>query len=87
MRDKLNWESHKVAEFLRTKRELWIPERVFGLPGALLGTRRWDRITLETVGGVERPGRDGGQPAGLTAGRHKACPLGSIRRSPDAGGR
>ena len=32
VRDKLNWESHKVAEFLRTKRELWIPERVLGLP-------------------------------------------------------
>jgi len=55
VRDKLNWESHKVAEFLRTKRELWIPERVFGLPGALLGTRRWDRITLEPVGGVDVP--------------------------------
>ena len=55
VRDKLNWESHKVAEFLRTKRELWIPERVLGLPGALLGTRRWDRITLEPVGGVEVP--------------------------------
>ena len=55
VRDKLNWESHKVAEFLRTKRELWIPERVLGLPGALLGTRRWDRITLEPVGGVDVP--------------------------------
>ena len=53
MRDKLNWESHKVAGFLRTKRELWIPERVLGLPCELLGTRRWDRIALETVGGLD----------------------------------
>jgi hypothetical protein len=55
VRDKLNWESHKVAEVLRTKWELWLPERVLGLPWAVLGTRRWDRITLEPVGGVEVP--------------------------------
>ena len=55
VRDKLNWESHKVAEFLRTKRELWIPERVLGLPYAIFGTRGWNRITLEPVGGVKVP--------------------------------
>lgn len=55
VRDKLNWESHKVAEFLRTKRELWIPERVLGLPYVVVGTRGWKRITLEPVGGVEVP--------------------------------
>ena len=55
VRDKLNWESHKVAELLRTKRELWIPERVLGLPYAIFGTRGWSRITLEPVGGVTVP--------------------------------
>lgn len=55
VRDKLNWESHKVAQLLRTKRELWIPERVLGLPYAVFGTRRWDRITLESPGGVTVP--------------------------------
>jgi len=55
VRDKLNWESHKVAEFLRTKRELWIPERVLGLPYAIFGNRGWSRITLEPVGGVKVP--------------------------------
>jgi hypothetical protein len=55
VRDKLNWESHKVAQFLEKKWELWVPERVFGLPWAVLGTRRWDRITLEPVGGVKVP--------------------------------
>ena len=55
VRDKLNWESHKVAQFLEKRWELWVPERVFGLPWAVLGSRRWDRITLEPVGGVKVP--------------------------------
>lgn len=55
VREKLNWESHKVAEYLRTKKELWIPERVLGLPYVLGGTRGWSRITLEPEGGVHVP--------------------------------
>ncbi len=38
------------------------PERVLGLPGALLGTRRWDRITLEPVGGVKVPAANAVNP-------------------------
>lgn len=55
VRDKLNWESYKIALYLCDKRWLWVPERVLGLPWSVLGTKSWDRIALEDFGGVEGP--------------------------------
>ena len=52
VREKLNWESHKVAGQLGRWRVLWFLERALGLPFKLLRLRRWDRIALETVGGL-----------------------------------
>jgi hypothetical protein len=54
VRDKLNWESYKIALFL-DRSELWLPERVLGLPWSVLRTKSWDRIRLEDVGGVQVP--------------------------------
>ena len=55
VRDKLNWESYKVALFLRDRWELRLPERLAGLPFALFGTKPWTGIRLEDVGGVPVP--------------------------------
>jgi hypothetical protein len=55
VRDKLNWESYKVALYLSDKWWLWVPERVLGLPWSVLGTKSWDRISLEDFGGVDGP--------------------------------
>lgn len=58
VRDKLNWESYKVALFLRDRWELRLPERVLALPAALINNRKpWTEIELEDVGGVEVPRR------------------------------
>ena len=54
VRDKLNWESHKVAVFLRDAGAA-APERVAGLPFSLLVRKPWNRIRLEDVGGVRVP--------------------------------
>ena len=55
MRDKLNWESHKVAEFLRTKRSCGSRSACSGCRKALLGTRHLGSDHLEPVGGVDVP--------------------------------
>lgn len=57
VRDKLNWESYKVARALTgtslQARALWLPENVLGLPRRLLGwPKRYGDIELESEGGV-----------------------------------
>lgn len=54
VRDKLNWESYKIALFIESKKWLWRLERSLGV--VLWPFRRrtkWDRIVLEEEGGVE----------------------------------
>lgn len=54
VREKINWESYKVAQILAGQspwqRVLWLPER-------LLGKRRFGAIELEREGGVEAKGK------------------------------
>lgn len=60
VREKINWESYKVAQVLAGpspwQRILWLPERLLGLPGSLLGKWRFGPIELEKEGGVEAKG-------------------------------
>lgn len=46
VRDKLNWESAKVAKYLLRLRRLWAVEWLLGLPWRLGEERRWARIEL-----------------------------------------
>jgi hypothetical protein len=61
VRAKLNWESYKVAQILTGRSPwqwgLWIPERLLGIPGRLLGKRGFDGIVLEKEGGVPTSGK------------------------------
>lgn len=47
VRDKLDWESHKVAQHLQAQRWLWWLERALGLPWGKRAMGRWGRIRLE----------------------------------------
>jgi hypothetical protein len=54
VRDKLNWESYKIALFIESKKWLWRLERWLGaLLWPFRRKTRWDRIVLEKEGGVE----------------------------------
>jgi len=61
VREKLNWESYKIAQILVGRspwqRGLWFPERLLEIPGRLLGLKRFDRIVLEGEGGVGAGGK------------------------------
>jgi hypothetical protein len=48
VREKLDWESYKVAQILAGK-ELW--QQILWLPGSLLRKRKFDAIKLEEKGG------------------------------------
>lgn len=56
VREKLNWESYKVAQILTgrslLRRSVWLPERILALPGRLFGGERFSEIVLEKEGGV-----------------------------------
>ena len=46
VRAKLEWESHKIADYLLSRRWLWRLERVLGLRRAVLRKPRWDQIEV-----------------------------------------
>lgn len=56
VREKLNWESYKVAQILTGRsllqRSVWLPERILALPGRLFGGERFKEIVLENEGCV-----------------------------------
>ena len=56
VRDKLNWESSKIALTLtggsRWQRMVWLPERVLAMPRRLLGIAPFGPEQLEPEGGV-----------------------------------
>jgi hypothetical protein len=46
VRDKLDWESYKVAQYLQARPWMWWLEGALGLPWTVLGRKQWDRIQL-----------------------------------------
>jgi hypothetical protein len=54
VREKLNWESYKIALVVDDEKLLWEAERLVDLPWAWR-PQRWDEIELEHEGGIDVP--------------------------------
>ena len=54
VREKLNWESYKIALLINDEKLLWEAERLVDLPWAWR-PQRWNEIELEREGGIDVP--------------------------------